>query len=169
MYCFALRTAARYSGRRKLEVTFSCPRFLAFDGFFGRSAATDLSSSRRVSLISRTAALYFARRLPWPSLKIAEVRLDHGSEFTVDSFPFTMKRNLLLHHLRLARVRLLFGAECGHHGAPHGGFGRTLFGPDFPLSDALRKKHLHAGDGSDSFLRGELQELSSLRAVDQVH
>src|SRR6267143_123482 len=30
MYCFAFRTAARYSGRRKLEVTFSGPRFLAF-------------------------------------------------------------------------------------------------------------------------------------------
>src|SRR6267143_176181 len=30
MYCFAFRTAARYSGRRKLEVTFSGPRLLDF-------------------------------------------------------------------------------------------------------------------------------------------
>src|SRR4029077_1222350 len=53
MYCLALRTAARYSGRRKLEVTFNGPCFFAFDGFFGRSAATGSSRSRRGSFILR--------------------------------------------------------------------------------------------------------------------
>src|SRR6266567_240548 len=63
----------------------------------------------------------------------------------------------------------LFGAESGEDGAAHGRFGGTLFRPDFPLSDALREKHVDARDGGDSFLRGELQDLSPLGAVDQVH
>src|SRR6266568_3016484 len=63
----------------------------------------------------------------------------------------------------------LFGAEGSEDGAAHGRFGGTLFRPDFPLSDALREKHVDARDGGDSFLRGKLQELSPLGAVDQVH
>src|SRR5229473_261342 len=38
------------------------------------------------------------------ALKFSKVRLDHGSEFTVDSFQFTDKGDLLLHHLRPARL-----------------------------------------------------------------
>src|SRR6266446_2014510 len=64
---------------------------------------------------------------------------------------------------------VLSGAQGREHGAAHGLFGGTLFRPDFPLSDALREKHLDARDGGDSFLRGELQELSPQRTVDQVH
>src|SRR5260370_279191 len=52
MYCFALRTAARYSGRRKFEVTFNGPRVFDFANggvvfraeaavAFGENIATD--------------------------------------------------------------------------------------------------------------------------------
>src|SRR5229473_2809340 len=68
-----------------------------------------------------------------------------------------------------ALARLLFGAEGGEHGAAHGRFRGALSRPDFPLSEALRKKHLDAGDGGDSLFCGEFQEMRALRAVDQVH
>ena len=69
----------------------------------------------------------------------------------------------------LASLRLLFDAHGHEHGSAHGRFWRALSRPDFPLSDALGEKHFDAGDGGDSFLGGELQELSPLRAIDQVH
>src|SRR5207247_6980896 len=40
--------------------------------------------------------------------KFSEVRLDHGSEFTVDSVQSVVKRSLLLHLLRRAREQPLF-------------------------------------------------------------
>src|SRR5260370_487680 len=70
---------------------------------------------------------------------------------------------------RLASAGDLLGTEGGEDGAAHGCLRGALLRPYFPLSEALRKKHLDAGDGGDSFFCGELQELRLLGAVDQVH
>src|ERR1700674_1708143 len=103
------------------------------------------------------------------ALKFTEVRLDHRSEFTVDSLRPKVKRASLLHRAWLMLVRLLSQPQGAEHGAAHGSFRCTLFHPNLPLSYALREKHLHAGDGMNAFLCGDLQELSPLWPVDQVH
>jgi len=64
---------------------------------------------------------------------------------------------------------VLFGAQGGEHGAPHGCFGRALFHPNLPLSDALSNEHFDARNSGDAFPGGNFQELCPLRAVDQVH
>src|SRR5262249_29397928 len=65
--------------------------------------------------------------------------------------------------------KLTTPSQGGKDRAAHSRFRGAFASPDFPLRDALREKHLHPGDRSNPFLRGNLQELRPLGTVDKVH
>jgi hypothetical protein len=73
-------------------------------------------------------------------------------------------------HYRIFGLTVLagvfFGAQRLENGLSHGGFRCVLTGPEFPLSDALRNEHFHAGNCSDALAGGEFEELRPLWAID---